>query len=180
MLDGNARQNLATFCQTWEEPEVHSLMDLSIDKNLIDKDEYPQSAELERRCVAMLAHLWNAPGDENPVGCSALGSSEASMLAGLAMKWRWRKARTAAGKPSDRPNLVCGPVQVCWHKFARYFDVELREVGMAPGRYGLDAVEMLARVDENTIGVVPTFGVTYTGALRAGPGTGRSPRPPPG
>jgi glutamate decarboxylase len=163
LLDGNARQNLATFCQTWEEPEVHALMDLAIDKNLIDKDEYPQSAELEKRCVHMLADLWHAPSGGTPVGCSAVGSSEASMLAGLAMKWRWRKKRQAAGQPSDRPNLVCGPVQVCWEKFARYFDVELREIGMAPGRYGMDVAQMLDRVDENTIGVVPTLGVTYTG-----------------
>ena len=75
MLDGNSRQNLATFCQTWEEPEVHRLMDLAIDKNMIDKDEYPQTAELERRCVHMLADLWNAPEAGNPVGASAIGSS---------------------------------------------------------------------------------------------------------
>ena len=163
LLDGNARQNLATFCQTWEEPEVHRLMDLAIDKNMIDKDEYPQTAELERRCVHMLADLWHAPDGGNAVGCSAIGSSEACMLAGMAAKWRWRARRRAAGLPDDRPNLVCGPVQVVWHKFARYWDVELREVPMAPGRLGIDVESMLERVDENTILVVPTFGVTYTG-----------------
>ena len=103
MLDGNARQNLATFCQTWEEPEVHALMNLAIDKNLIDKDEYPQSAEIEKRCVHMLADLWNAPDAANSVGTSALGSSEACMLAGMAAKWRWRAKRAAEGKPTDRP-----------------------------------------------------------------------------
>ena len=103
LLDGNARQNLATFCQTWEEPEVHQLMDLCIDKNLIDKDEYPQTAELERRCVRMLADLWNAPESGEPVGCSAIGSSEACMLGGMAAKWRWRAKRRAAGKPTDSP-----------------------------------------------------------------------------
>lgn len=164
LLDGNARQNLATFCQTWEEDEVHRLMDLAIDKNLIDKDEYPQTAELEGRCVRMLADLWNAPAAGGAVGCSAIGSSEACMLGGMAAKWRWRARRQAEGKPTDRPNIVCGPVQVVWHKFARYWDVEMREVPMAPGRYGMDVEEMLARVDENTILVVPTFGVTYTGA----------------
>jgi glutamate decarboxylase len=101
LLDGNARQNLATFCQTWEEPQVHKLMDLSIDKNLMDKDEYPQSAELERRCVHMLADLWNAPDAANTVGASSIGSSEACMLAGLAAKWRWRAKREAEGKPTD-------------------------------------------------------------------------------
>ncbi|MFZ4584897.1 MAG: glutamate decarboxylase, partial [Acidimicrobiia bacterium] len=163
-LDGNARQNLATFCQTWEEPQVHQLMDLAIDKNMIDKDEYPQTAEIERRCVHMLADLWNAPTAANAVGCSAIGSSEACMLGGMAAKWRWRAKRQAAGKPVDQPNIVCGPVQVVWHKFARYWDVEMREVPMAPGRYGMDVATMLERVDENTIAVVPTFGVTYTGA----------------
>jgi glutamate decarboxylase len=164
MLDGNARQNLATFCQTWEEPQIHRLMDLSIDKNMIDKDEYPQTAELERRCVQMLADLWNAPSDKTPVGCSAIGSSEACMLGGMAAKWRWREKRRAAGKSVDKPNMVCGPVQVVWHKFAKYWDIEMREIPMAPGRYCMDAEQMLAQVDENTIMVVPTFGVTYTGA----------------
>jgi glutamate decarboxylase len=163
MLDGNARQNLATFCQTWEEPEVLALMALSINKNMIDRDEYPQTAEIERRCVHMMADLWNAPEAANTVGASAIGSSEACMLAGLAAKWRWRAKRRAAGKSVDNPNMVCGPVQVVWHKFARYWDIEMREVPMAHGRYAMDVPTMLERVDENTIMVVPTLGVTYTG-----------------
>jgi glutamate decarboxylase len=164
LLDGNARQNLATFCQTWEEPQVHALMDLAINKNLEDKDEYPQTAELERRCVHMMADLWQAKDAANTVGTSTIGSSEACMLAGMAAKRRWRARREAAGKPSDRPNMVCGPVQVVWHKFARYWDVEMREIPMAPDRYCMDVEQMLSRVDENTIFVMPTFGVTYTGA----------------
>jgi glutamate decarboxylase len=164
MLDGNARQNLATFCQTWLEPEVLSLMAMSVSKNMIDKDEYPQTAEIERRCVHMMADLWNAPEAANTVGASAIGSSEACMLAGMAAKWRWRARRRAADQPADHPNMVCGPVQVVWHKFARYWDIEIREVPMAPGSYAMDPASMLERVDENTIMVVPTFGVTYTGA----------------
>ena len=164
MLDGNSRQNLATFCQTWEEPEVHRLMELSIDKNMIDRDEYPQTAEIERRAVHMMADLWNAPEAANTAGSSAIGSSEACMMAGMAAKWRWRAKRRAAGLSVDNPNMVCGPVQVVWHKFAKYWDIEMREVPMAPGHYGMDADDMLARVDENTIFVVPTLGVTYTGA----------------
>ena len=163
LLDGNARQNLATFCQTWEEPQVHQLMDLAIDKNMVDKDEYPQTAELERRCVHMLADLWHAPQAATTIGCSTIGSSEACMLGGLAAKWRWRAKRRAAGLSTDNPNMVCGPVQVVWHKFAKYWDVEVREVPMVPGSYCMDPAEMLKRVDENTIVVVPTFGVTYTG-----------------
>ena len=162
-LDGNARQNLATFCQTWEEPEVHRIMDLAIDKNMIDKDEYPQTAELEARCVHMLADLWNSPDAANTLGTSTIGSSEACMLGGMAMKWRWREKMKAKGKPTDKPNMICGPVQICWLKFAKYWDVEVREIPMDKGRLFMNAEEMLKRVDENTIGVIPTFGVTYSG-----------------
>jgi len=163
LLDGNARQNLATFCQTWEEPEIHKIMDLAIDKNMVDKDEYPRTAEIESRCVHMLADLWNSPDSANTLGTSAVGSSEACMLGGMAMKWRWRARMAAQGKPADRPNLVCGPVQICWHKFCRYWDVEMREIPMERERFQMNAEEAIKRVDENTIGVVPTLGVTYDG-----------------
>lgn len=162
MLDGNSRQNLATFCQTWSEPEVHRLMDECMDKNMVDKDEYPQTAEIEARCVHMLADLWNSPAAANTVGCSTTGSSEAAMLGGMAMKRAWEAKRKAAGKTIDKPNLVTGPVQVCWHKFARYWDIELREIPMENDRLIMTPEEVLKRVDENTIGVVPTLGVTFT------------------
>jgi len=162
MLDGNSRQNLATFCQTWVEPEVHQLMDECIDKNMIDKDEYPQTAEIEARCVNILADLWSSPESSRATGCSTTGSSEAAMLGGMAMKWRWREKMRAAGKPTDKPNMITGPVQICWHKFARYWDVELREIPMEDGRWLMTPEEVLSRCDENTIGVVPTLGVTFT------------------
>ncbi len=162
MLDGNARQNLATFCQTWLEPEVHQLMDECINKNMIDKDEYPQTAELESRCVHMLADLWNAPDVADTIGCSTTGSSEAAMLGGMALKWKWREKMKAAGKPTDKPNLVCGPVQICWHKFARYWDIELREVPLERDRLYMTPTEAVKRCDENTIGVIPTLGITFT------------------
>src|SRR5580700_4008390 len=114
ILDGNARLNLATFVTTWMEPQAALLMAECFSKNMIDKDEYPQTAELERRCVNILAHLWHAPAG-NPaaasghqggghdqvsgaVGCSTTGSSEACMLGGLALLWRWRERRKAAGR----------------------------------------------------------------------------------
>jgi glutamate decarboxylase len=162
LLDGNSRQNLATFCQTWVEPEVHKLMEECLDKNIVDRDEYPQMAELEARCVRMLADLWNAPQSTNAAGCSTVGSSEAAMLAGLAMKAKWTKKRQAQGAGFTKPNLVCGPVQVCWHKFARYFDVELRQIPCEGRRLMMSPEEVLKVCDENTIGVVPTMGLTYT------------------
>ena len=163
MLDGNSRQNLATFCQTWADPEVRAIMAATLDKNMVDKDEYPQTAEIEARCVHMVADLWNAPDAANTIGTSTTGSSEAAMLGGMAMLRRWRERRRAAGQPTDRPNLVTGPVQICWHKFVRYWDVEIREIPMEGDRLIMTADEALARVDENTIGVVPTLGVTFTG-----------------
>jgi glutamate decarboxylase len=167
VLDGNSQHNLATFCTTWIEPEVKQIMDESADKNMIDKDEYPQTAAIEERCVHMLANLWNSPEAASTIGCSTTGSSEAAMLGGLALKWKWRKRRQAQGKATDAidtgaPNLVMGPVQVCWHKFCRYFDVEIREVPMEGERLLLTPEEVLKRCDENTIGVVVTLGVTFT------------------
>jgi glutamate decarboxylase len=135
------------------------------DKNMIDKDEYPQTAELEERCVHMLAHLWHAPDPRNAVGCSTTGSSEAAMLGGLALKRRWQKRRRAEGKPTDRPNLVMGiNVQICWEKFADYFEVEPRYVPMSGDRYHLSAETALELCDENTIGVVAVLGSTFDGS----------------
>ena len=165
MLDGNARMNLATFVTTWMEEPARRLMMECFDKNMIDKDEYPQTAELEMRCVNILSRLWNAPGSEQATGCSTIGSSEAAMLGGLALKRRWQKRQAAAGLPADKPNLVMGiNVQVCWEKFANYWDVEMRLVPMEGDRYNLSAEEAVALCDENTIGVVGILGSTYDGS----------------
>ncbi|MFL6016600.1 MAG: glutamate decarboxylase, partial [Gaiellaceae bacterium] len=165
MLDGNARMNLATFVTTWMEPQAEKLMSECYDKNMIDKDEYPQTAELETRCVNMLSRLWNAPDATQATGCSTTGSSEAAMLGGLALKRRWQKRRAAEGKPADKPNLVMGiNVQICWEKFANYWDVEMRLVPMEGDRFNMSAEEAVKRCDENTIGVVAILGSTFDGS----------------
>ncbi|WP_415954452.1 glutamate decarboxylase [Streptomyces sp. KLOTTS4A1] len=164
MLDGNARLNLATFVTTWMEPEAGVLMGECRDKNLIDKDEYPRTAELERRCVSMLAGLWHAPDPHAAVGCSTTGSSEACMLAGMALKWRWAQ-RNADRYPRERPNLVMGVnVQVCWEKFCRYWEVEARRVPMEGERFHLDPQSAVELCDANTIGMVGILGSTYDGS----------------
>ncbi|WP_324784529.1 glutamate decarboxylase [Streptomyces sp. H51] len=166
MLDGNARLNLATFVTTWMEPQAGVLMSDCRDKNMIDKDEYPRTAELERRCVAMLADLWNAPDPSAAVGCSTTGSSEACMLAGMALKRRWTR-RNADRYPSRdaRPNLVMGVnVQVCWDKFCNFWEVEARQVPMDGDRFHIDPQAAAELCDENTIGVVGILGSTFDGS----------------
>ena len=162
LLDGSSRLNLATFVTTWMEPQAEKLMAECFAKNMIDRDEYPQTAEIENRCINMISRLFHAP-DEG-VGVSTIGSSEAVMLAGLALKWRWRVRRRAQGHSTERPNLIMGTnVQVVWEKFARYWDVEPRYLPMEPGRYVITPEQVVAAADENTIGVVAILGTTYTG-----------------
>ncbi|KAM0836053.1 hypothetical protein ACQ4PT_062554 [Festuca glaucescens] len=166
MLDGNPRLNLASFVTTWMEPECNKLMMDSINKNYVDMDEYPVTTELQNRCVNMIAHLFNAPlGEtETAVGVGTVGSSEAIMLAGLAFKRRWQNKMRAAGKPCDKPNIVTGAnVQVCWEKFARYFEVELKEVKLTEGYYVMDPQKAVDMVDENTICVAAILGSTLNG-----------------
>ena len=170
MLDGSSRLNLATFVTTWMDPEAERLMAETFDKNMIDKDEYPVTAAIEQRCVCMVADLFHAEGlrDDDPstaIGVSTVGSSEAVMLAGLAMKWLWRD-KVGDGLEGRTPNLVMGSnVQVVWEKFCRYFDVEARYLPMEDGRYVITPEQVLGSVDEDTIGVVGILGTTFTGEL---------------
>uniref|UniRef100_A0A0D9W5J9 Glutamate decarboxylase n=1 Tax=Leersia perrieri TaxID=77586 RepID=A0A0D9W5J9_9ORYZ len=164
MLDGNPRLNLASFVTTWMEPECDKLMMAAINKNYVDMDEYPVTTELQNRCVNMIAHLFNAPigDDETAVGVGTVGSSEAIMLAGLAFKRKWQNRRKAEGKPYDKPNIVTG-ANVCWEKFARYFEVELKEVKLTEGYYVMNPEKAVEMVDENTICVAAILGSTLTG-----------------
>jgi glutamate decarboxylase len=162
VLDGIPARNLATFVTTWMEPEARFVIAENLHRNYIDHAEYPRTAEIEQRCIRMLAHLFHAPRET--VGTRTQGSSEAIMLGALSMKWRWRKAREAAGKPTDRPNLVFGgDVHVVWDKFCRYFDVEPRIIPLQPDRLTIGPEDVEPHVDENTIGVAAVLGTTFTG-----------------
>ncbi|MCG2801064.1 MAG: glutamate decarboxylase [Cellulomonas sp.] len=164
MLDGNARLNLATFVGTWMDSHAEKLYAEAFDKNMVDKDEYPQTAAIETRCAAILADLWHAADPESTIGTSTVGSSEAAMLGGLALKRRWQQSRRAAGLSTERPNLVMSSaVQVCWEKFCTYFEVEARYIPISAEHPVLDGHDLASYVDENTIGVVAILGVTYTG-----------------
>lgn len=166
MLDGNPRLNLASFVTTWMEPECDKLIMAAVNKNYVDMDEYPVTTELQNRCVNMIAHLFNAPIGESEaaVGVGTVGSSEAIMLAGLAFKRKWQNKRKAEGKPCDKPNIVTGAnVQVCWEKFARYFEVELKEVKLRDDYFVMDPHKAVDMVDENTICVAAILGSTLNG-----------------
>lgn len=161
-MEGDPQRNLATFVTTWMEPEAQRLIAENLHRNFIDHAEYPISAEIEQRCVRMLADLFHAPG--RTTGCRTQGSSEAIMLGALSLKWKWRERRQAAGLSIDRPNLIFGgDVHVVWEKFCRYFDVEPRIVPLAEDKYTIGPQDVEPHLDENTIGVVAVLGTTFTG-----------------
>jgi glutamate decarboxylase len=161
-VEGIPERNLATFVTTWMEPEARQVIDENLHRNFIDHAEYPMTAEIEQRCIRMLAELFHAPGETT--GARTQGSSEAIMLGALSLKWKWRQRRESAGKPTDGPNLVFGgDVHVVWEKFCRYFDVEPRIVPLQPGKYTIGPDDVEPHLDENTIGVAAVVGTTFTG-----------------
>ncbi|PPB50718.1 glutamate decarboxylase [Arthrobacter pityocampae] len=161
-LEGDPARNLATFVTTWMEPEAQQIIAANLHRNFIDHAEYPRTAEIEQRCIRMLADLFHAPGETT--GARTQGSSEAIMLGSLSLKWNWRKRREAAGASTSSPNLVFGgDVHVVWEKFCRYFDVEPRIVPLQPGKYTIGPDDVEPYIDENTIGVAAVLGTTFTG-----------------
>jgi glutamate decarboxylase len=161
-LEGDPNRNLATFVTTWMEPEAQRIIAENLYRNFIDHAEYPISAEIEQRCIRMLADLFRAPGETT--GARTQGSSEAIMLGALSLKWKWKQRREAEGKPVDKPNLVFGgDVHVVWEKFCRYFDVEPRIVRLQKDKYTVGPEDIEPHLDENTIGVAAVLGTTFTG-----------------
>ena len=143
-------------------PRRSELIAENLHRNFIDHAEYPITAEIEQRCIRMLADLFHAPGETT--GARTQGSSEAIMLGALSLKWKWRERREAEGKPTDQPNLVFGgDVHVVWEKFCRYFDVEPRIVPLQEGKYTIGPEDVEPHLDENTIGVAAVLGTTFTG-----------------
>ena len=164
MLDGNSRQNLATFCQTWEEPEVHAV------DGPCDRQEHDRQGRVPadgRDRAALRAHARRPVerprvgehrrrvGDRFVRGLHARRHGREVALAGQA------RGRGQAHRPAEHgvragAGGVAQVRQVLGHRDARGADVA--------GALRDDAEDMLERVDENTIMVVPTFGVTYTGS----------------
>ncbi len=165
-IDGNPALNLATFVTTWMEPQAEKLILDTLNKNLVDQDEYPQTGKIQERVINMLARLYHAPESKEYIGTVTIGSSEAIMLGLLAHKWTWRKNREKQGKSTQNPNMVIGAdVHVVWEKFARYFDVEMRIIPMQKDRFTITQEEVRSRIDENTICVGVVMGTTFTGQI---------------
>lgn len=165
-LDGNPALNLASFVTTEMDENADKLFMENAGKNFIDQDEYPYSNLIQDRVINILARLYHAPLDLEPVGTSAIGSSEAILLGLLAHKWNWKKKREAKGKSTDKPNIIFGEdVHVVWKKFARYFDVEPRILPMGHDKFVLDVDMIRENLDENTICVGTVVGTTFTGEM---------------
>src|SRR6476619_616243 len=161
-LEGDPGRNLATFVTTWMEPEAQRITADTLHRNFIDHAEYPRNAEIEQRCIRMLADLFHAPGETT--GARTQGSSEAIMLGALSLKWNWRTRRQAEGRSTDRPNLIFGgDVHVVWEKFCRYFDVEPRIIPLQPDKLTIGPEDVEPHIDERTIGVAAVLGTTFTG-----------------
>jgi glutamate decarboxylase len=161
-LDGNPFLNLASFVNTWMEPEADKLVMENISKNIIDIFEYPQTARvIHHNIVNILGRLFNGHHTDF-VGTSTAGSSEAIMLGLLAHKWNWKKS----GRGTDKPNIIFGnDAHVCWDKFARYFDVDARKVPIDKDKRTITAEAVAERIDENTICVGCVLGTTFTGEI---------------
>ncbi|KAI0540407.1 glutamate decarboxylase [Xylaria digitata] len=164
-LDGKPNLNLASFVNTYMEPNAIQLMTENLSKNLADNDEYPAMMAIHERCVSIIAQLWGVSKGEKAMGTATTGSSEAIHLGGLAMKRRWQEHRRAKGLDTSRPNIIMGAnAQVALEKFARYFEVEARILPVSKeSKYRLDPKLVEKNIDENTIGIFVILGSTYTG-----------------
>ncbi|CAG8000018.1 unnamed protein product [Penicillium nalgiovense] len=162
-LDGEPILNLASFVTTYMEDEALKLLAESANKNIIDQEEYSKSVEIEHRCLNILADLFHSPisdGAPTAFGTSCIGSSEAIMIATLAMKKRWEINRKAQGKDASNPNLIMSSgVQVCWEKF----NITEKLIPCTETRYVIDPGQAVDMIDENTIGICAILGTTYTG-----------------
>ncbi|CAR66315.1 DEHA2F10450p [Debaryomyces hansenii CBS767] len=175
-LDGIPTLNLASFVNTNIDDIPLRLASENITKNLADNDEYPSLIDIQGRCVTILSNLWNAPSTTdkesgkkviNSIGSATTGSSEAIMMAGLAMKKSWQARQKANGKSIAEPNiLMASCAQVALEKFARYFDVENRIIHInEKSGHLIDTTKIKENIDENTIGIFVILGSTFTGAF---------------
>jgi len=161
-LDGNPFLNLASFVNTWMEPEADKLIMENINKNIIDIFEYPQTDKvIHKNIVNILGRLFNGHNTEF-MGTATAGSSEAIMLGLLAHKWSWKNS----GRGTGKPNIIFGTdAHVCWDKFAKYFDVDAIKIPIDKEKRTITADAVSKHINENTICVGCVLGTTFTGEI---------------
>jgi len=157
------------------EPEEEATALLGLKVNLADGSVYPASVRLHDTVVNMIAQLWNCPAPEdgsNFSGTGTVGSTEACLLAGLALKFRWRKwyqkkfDKTQEEVLGVVPNIIISSCyQAAWEKFFRYFDVVPQFIKPTlANKMRVDPSKVAALCNERTIGVVGILGNHYNGA----------------
>jgi glutamate decarboxylase len=175
-LDFNNKLNTSSYVNVsfGEEEDEIALMGLRV--NLADQTVYPQSYKMHDSVVNMIANLWHCPKpddfDEYDVfaGAGTVGSTEACLLAGLALKFRWRRwyaKRNGLNEDAvagERPNLVISSCyQAAWEKLFKYMDIEPRLIYPSSSNFKIQADQVSSLVDDHTIGVVCIMGNHYGG-----------------
>jgi len=175
-LDCRERLNTSSYVNVTFEPEEMQAATIGLGINIADQTVYPQSFKVHNVVVNMVARLWHCPlpDDFDKFGCYAgagtVGSTEACLLAGLCLKFRWRKwygkrhGLTADQVLGVRPNLVISTqFQAAWEKFFKYMDVQPKIVVPSKKTFKITAEGVREAVDDKTIGVVCIMGNHYGG-----------------
>ena len=102
LLDSEPERNLATFVTTWMGPNVRQLIAENLHRNFIDHAEYPQTAEIEQRCIRMMASLFNAPGETTGARSPGLVRGDHARRAGDEVEVARAPARRRRRGPRSR------------------------------------------------------------------------------
>ncbi len=176
LLDFNQQLNTSSYVNVLFEKEEEDVALMGLRVNLADQTVYPESFKMHDTVVNMIARLWNCPEPECMkdygvyAGAGTVGSTEACLLAGLALKFRWRNwfaerhNMTQEEVRGVRPNLIISTCyQAAWEKLFKYLDIEPRLISPSASTFTIDPKDVRDAIDENTMGVVCILGNHYGG-----------------
>uniref|UniRef100_A0A0G4F0K1 Glutamate decarboxylase n=1 Tax=Chromera velia CCMP2878 TaxID=1169474 RepID=A0A0G4F0K1_9ALVE len=176
LLDSNEYLNTSSYVNVVFEPEESEIAKLGLSINIADQTVYPWTFRLHDDVVNMIADLWHCPRLPATIaagvfaGAGTVGSTEACLLAGLALKFRWRtwyaqqKGLSEAEVRREYPNMIISSMyQACWEKLFRYLDIEPRLVHPRSNEMAITAADVEPFIDDHTIGVVCILGNHYSG-----------------
>jgi glutamate decarboxylase len=159
--DGDPKYDLGSYTAIKMRSEANKLIEKNLGKNFVNKNEYLEVTNIHNKLIKKIAiELLGSQNQKQVFGSSTVGSSEAIFLALLAAKWHWKKKNL-----SGSPNVVfCSNAHLCWEKFARYLEIDIREIPLHKyNEYPKD--EIVNAIDVNTIIVVAILGCTYSGII---------------